>query len=73
MASQTIHRLAARWNVPHDKISFDKLGIGRNFPNLLARWGIATAVPTPGRAGRKTQTHTSTCAAGPAGSCAIGW
>ena len=36
-AAETIHRLAARWNVPHDKISFDKLGIGRNFPNHLAQ------------------------------------
>ena len=29
--------------------------------------------PTPGRAGRKTPTPTSTCAPRPAGSCAIGW
>ena len=36
-AAATIHRLVTRWNVPHDKISFDKLGIGRNFPNHLAR------------------------------------
>ena len=47
-AAETIHRLAIRWNVPHDKISFDKLGIGRNFPNHLARHGITTAVPYAG-------------------------
>ena len=47
-AAETIHRLAARWNVPHDKISFDKLGIGRNFPNHLARWSITTAIPYAG-------------------------
>ena len=47
-AAETIHRLAARWNVPHDKISFDKLGIGRNFPNHLASYGITMAIPYAG-------------------------
>jgi hypothetical protein len=47
-AAAAIHRLVTKWNVPHDKISFDKLGIGRNFPNHLARWGITTAIPYAG-------------------------
>ena len=47
-AAAAIHRLVTRWNVPHDKISFDKLGIGRNFPNHLARYGITTAIPYAG-------------------------
>ena len=47
-AAETIHRLTTKWNVPHDKISFDKLGIGRNFPNHLARWGITMAIPYAG-------------------------
>ncbi len=47
-AAEAIHRLAGKWNVPHDKISFDKLGIGRNFPNHLARWGITMAIPYAG-------------------------
>ena len=47
-AAATIHRLVTRWNVPHDKISFDRLGIGRNFPNHLARHGITTAIPYAG-------------------------
>src|SRR5208283_3945550 len=47
-AAATIHRLVSRWNVPHDKITFDKLGIGRNFPNHLARYGITTAIPYAG-------------------------
>ena len=47
-AAATIHRLVTRWNVPHDKITFDKLGIGRNFPNHLARYGITTAIPYAG-------------------------
>ncbi|HWT80090.1 MAG TPA: hypothetical protein VN648_14990, partial [Candidatus Methylomirabilis sp.] len=40
--------LAIKWNVPHDEITYDKLGIGRNFPNHLARWGITTAIPYAG-------------------------
>jgi len=47
-AAAAIHRLVTRWNVPHDKITFDKLGIGRNFPNHLARWGITMAIPYAG-------------------------
>jgi len=47
-AAATIHRLVSRWNVPHDKITIDKLGIGRNFPNHLARWGITMAIPYAG-------------------------
>ena len=47
-AAETIHRLGTKWNVLHDKISFDKLGIGRNFPIHLARWGITTASPYAG-------------------------
>jgi len=47
-AAETIHRLVTRWNVPHDKITYDKLGIGRNFPNHLARWGITMAIPYAG-------------------------
>ncbi len=39
-AAAAIFRLAGKWNVAHDKITYDKLGIGRNFPNHLARWGI---------------------------------
>jgi hypothetical protein len=44
-AAETIQRMAIKWNVPDDQISFDKLGIGRNFPNHLARWGITMAIP----------------------------
>jgi hypothetical protein len=44
-AAAAIHRLVGRWNVPHHRITYDKLGIGRNFPAHLARYGITTAVP----------------------------
>src|SRR5208282_2792210 len=47
-AAATIQRLVTRWNVPHEQITFDKLGIGRNFPNHLARYGITTAIPCAG-------------------------
>jgi phage terminase large subunit len=47
-AAATIHRLVSKWQVPHDRITYDKLGIGRNFPNHLARYGITTAIPYAG-------------------------
>ena len=47
-AAAAIFRLAGMWNVAHDKITYDKLGIGRNFPNHLARWGITHAIPYAG-------------------------
>ncbi len=47
-AAVTIARLSKQWNVPHERITYDKLGIGRNFPNHLARYGITTAVPYAG-------------------------
>jgi len=47
-AADAIGDLAARWHVRHERISFDKLGIGRNFPNHLARWGITSAIPYAG-------------------------
>jgi phage terminase large subunit len=47
-AAATIHRLVSKWQVPHDRITFDKLGIGRNFPNHLARYGITMAIPYAG-------------------------
>ena len=56
-AAEAIHRLAGKWNVPHDRISYDKLGIGRNFPNHLARYGITTAVPYAGE-GRPRDANT---------------
>ena len=37
-------RLSRLYAVPHDRISYDKLGIGRDFGNYLARHGIRDAV-----------------------------
>ena len=72
-AAETISRLSKKWNVPHERITYDKLGIGRNFPNHLARWGITLAIPYAGEGRPKTRAPTSTCAPKPAGSCVIGW
>jgi len=47
-AAATIQRMARQWNVPHHRITYDKLGIGRNFPAHLARHGITTAIPYAG-------------------------
>ncbi len=47
-AAAAIRRLVSKWNVPHERIIFDVLGIGRNFPNHLARYGITTATPYAG-------------------------
>ncbi len=38
------HRLGLQWGVPHERMSFDRVGIGRDFPLHLARLGITTAV-----------------------------
>jgi hypothetical protein len=38
------HRLGLKWGVPHEKMSYDRLGIGREFHLHLARLGITTAV-----------------------------
>ncbi len=47
-AAAAIHRLVGKWHVPHERVIFDMLGIGRNFPNHLARYGITTATPYAG-------------------------
>jgi len=43
-AASEIARLAVKWNVPHDRISYDRLGIGRDLRNHLARHGISEAI-----------------------------
>jgi hypothetical protein len=47
-AAAAVARLATKWNVPHGRISFDYPGIGRQFPQHLARYGITTALPYNG-------------------------
>ncbi len=39
-AAEATARLALRWSVPPERISYDGLGVGRDFPNHLAKHGI---------------------------------
>jgi hypothetical protein len=43
-AASEIARLAKKWGVPHNRISFDRLGVGRDLPNHLRRHGIKDAL-----------------------------
>lgn len=47
-AASEIQRLSIKWAVEHSRISYDRLGIGRDLRNHLARHGITTAVPYAG-------------------------
>lgn len=47
-AASEIARLAAKWRVPHDRVSWDNLGIGRDFKHHLIRHGLQGAVPYAG-------------------------
>lgn len=42
-AAQIIATLAAKWDVPHERITYDRLGIGKNMPSHLAKHGIIEA------------------------------
>ncbi len=46
-AAAVIAKLARKWSVPQDRISFDCVGIGRDMPLRLKRWRIE-AVPYAG-------------------------
>lgn len=43
-AAAEIARLSAKWNVSHGRISYDRLGVGRDLRNHLSRHGITEAV-----------------------------
>ncbi len=43
-AAAEVARLARKWNVEHKRISYDRVGVGRDFRNHLARHGITEAV-----------------------------
>lgn len=47
-AAEAVRRLAVQWEVPPDRITFDRVGIGKDFPLYLARVGLAGAVPYAG-------------------------
>lgn len=47
-AAKAVADLAAKWRVPHERISYDKLGVGKDLRHYLARNGIVNAVPYAG-------------------------
>lgn len=47
-AASVVAQKASQWNVPHNRISYDKLGVGKDFPVHLARYDIRTAQPYAG-------------------------
>jgi hypothetical protein len=47
-AATEARRLAIKWHVPHDRISYDCLGLGKDFANHLARVQIVGAKPYAG-------------------------
>ena len=49
-AATLMYQLGQRWSIPAARMSFDRLGIGRNMPNHLAKWGLTAAVGYAGEA-----------------------
>jgi hypothetical protein len=47
-AAQAIAAAAARWRVPHARISYDRLGVGRDLKHHLIRHRITEAIPYAG-------------------------
>ena len=47
-AAQIIADMSRTWSVPHERISYDALGIGKNMPHHLAKHGITEAQPYAG-------------------------
>ena len=60
-AAQSVASLAARYAIPVERISFDGLGIGRDFPNYLARHGLADAVRYTGSGKPRNPGDSLTC------------
>ncbi len=52
-AAAEIARLKRKWGVPDERISWDKLGIGRDLRNKLAGNGVSKAIPYAGSGGAK--------------------
>ena len=46
-AAALIERLGRKWKIPPERMSYDKLGIGRNFPNHLAKYRASWVSGSP--------------------------
>ena len=42
--------LGKKWSIPAARMSYDRLGIGRNMVNHLAKWGLQNAIGYAGEA-----------------------
>jgi hypothetical protein len=47
-AAAIIAKMAAKWTIPAERITFDMLGIGGLFPNHLVKYGLQNARPYAG-------------------------
>jgi hypothetical protein len=47
-AAELMRKLGVKWGIPPERMSYDKLGIGRNFPNHLVKHKLQTARPYGG-------------------------
>jgi len=47
-AAAQMQRIGQKWNIPAERMSYDVLGIGRNFHNHLRRYGLEKARPYAG-------------------------
>ncbi len=58
-AAHQIFKLRTKWNVPDDRISYDRVGIGREFHLHLARRGIARAIGYAGASSPRSSDFTN--------------
>jgi hypothetical protein len=58
-AAHAIAELRIKWNVAEERISYDKVGIGREFPLYLARRGISKAIGYAGESSPRSSDFTN--------------
>lgn len=49
-AAALMHKLGQKWSIPAARMSYDRLGIGKQMPNQLARYGLQAAIGYAGEA-----------------------
>jgi hypothetical protein len=58
-AANLMWQFGRKWGIPAERMSYDKLGIGRNFPNHLARYSLQGARPYAGEASPRDQHYSN--------------
>jgi hypothetical protein len=58
-AANLMSVLGRKWGIPAERMTFDKLGIGKNFPNHLAKYGLQQARPYAGEASPRDPVFTN--------------